>query len=94
MSDLLLWILLAYLREIDGALAVEVFSGVVVSQLMLDGVHHEPSLLPGLQAFPALVEIALGKKNVQLYEEIQLLSVKILLKISIQNIHNYSTLNS
>ena len=42
------------------SLAVEVLSGVVVAQLVLDRVQHEPALLPGLEQQRApLVEVAL-----------------------------------
>ena len=41
-------------------LAVEVLSGVVVAQLVLDHVQHEAVLLPGLEQQRApLVEVAL-----------------------------------
>ena len=40
-------------------LAVEVLSGVVVAQLVLDRVQHEPALLPGLEQRAPLVEVAL-----------------------------------
>ena len=41
------------------SLAVEVLSGVVVAQLVLDRVQHEPALLPGLEQRAPLVEVAL-----------------------------------
>ena len=48
-----------HLRQVDGALTVEVLPGVVVAQLVLDRVQDEPALLPGLQQGTPLVQVTL-----------------------------------
>ena len=48
-----------HLRQVDGALTVEVLPGVVVPQLVLDRVQDEPALFPGLQQGPPLVQVTL-----------------------------------
>ena len=44
-----------HFTEVNGPLAVEVLPGVVVPQLVLDGVQHKPSLLPSFQKSSPLV---------------------------------------
>ena len=53
-----------HLAQVDGALAVEVLPGLVIAQLVLDRVQHEPPRLPRLQQRPALVQVALTVANI------------------------------
>lgn len=55
-----------HLTEVDRPLAVEVLPGVVVPQLMLDGVQHKPSLFPSFQQSTTLVQIALAS-NIRMF---------------------------
>jgi len=49
-----------HFTEVNGTLAVEVLPGVVVPQLVLDGVQDKPPLLPSFQESTTLVQIALA----------------------------------
>ena len=50
----------SHLAQVDNALAVEVLPGVVVPQLVLDGVQDEPPGFPSLEKCSSLVEISLA----------------------------------
>ena len=63
-----------HLAQVDGALAVEVLPGLVVAQLVLDRVQHEPPRLPRLQQRPALVQVALTVANIFVPQQIFFLS--------------------